>query len=302
MKGRKLSIGAAGVLILVLLPALLPVQALPMLGRSLRALSLSGGAGNAGAWCIVLLLTALPALGLLRRGRCRWDWLLLAAAGEIFAGLYLLINPALVTAEFDVTDFLALAFAGCVAATALAWAVLRWLDGAERRPSPGRTLERLLFWAAVLLGWLGAWERGALVLERLHTLAEGNTAPDLLLWPTQVMFVVLAAADYIPTLLGCAVLIWGGKLALALEADPFGETTVTAAERLSRQCRRVAAASVLVCAGGNLLQFLCISLLRSMHFSVSFPLTTVLLAVALDLLCQYIRRAKAINDDNQSII
>lgn len=301
MKNNRDFIAAAAFLILIALFMLTPAQALPALGRGLRALSLSGGAGNAGAWCVVLLLTALPALGLLWRGRSRWDWLLLLAAGEIFAGLYLLVNPALVTAGYDAVYFLGMAFAGSVAATVLAWAVLRWL-GMERRASPGRTLERLMFWSAVLLGWLGAWSQGAQVWSRLQSLAEGNTAPDAVLWPTQTALAVLAVADFIPTLLGCAALIWGGKLALAMEADPFGETTAAAAEKLSRQCRMVAAASVLVCAGGNLLQFACISLLRSMNFSVSLPLTTVLLAVALDLLCQYIRRAKAVNDDNQSII
>ena len=37
-------------------------------------------------------------------------------------------------------------------------------------------------------------------------------------------------------------------------------------------------------------------------FTVSFPLLTVLLAAALDLLCRYLRRAKAVSDDNESII
>ena len=63
--------------------AALPLAALPAFGRWLRALSLSGGTGNLAAWGIALALTALPALGLLWRGRCGWDWLLVLAAGEI---------------------------------------------------------------------------------------------------------------------------------------------------------------------------------------------------------------------------
>ena len=58
------------------LAALLPVGTLAGLGSWLRELSLSGPGGNAGAWAIVLGLTALPALGLLWRGRRRADWLL----------------------------------------------------------------------------------------------------------------------------------------------------------------------------------------------------------------------------------
>ena len=35
---------------------------------------------------------------------------------------------------------------------------------------------------------------------------------------------------------------------------------------------------------------------------ISFPVFTVLLAVTLDLLCRYFRQAKAVSDDNDSII
>ena len=74
------------------------------------------------------------------------------------------------------------------------------------------------------------------------------------------------------------------------------------AEGLSRRCGQVTAASVLVCAAGNLGQMLLFSVLRDMRFLVSFPVTTVLLAVSLDLLCRYLRRAKAVSDDSESII
>ena len=69
------------------------LEALPRLGRWLRELSLSGPGGNAAAWAVVLALAALPALGLLWRGRCRWDWLLALAGGEILGGLFFLVNP-----------------------------------------------------------------------------------------------------------------------------------------------------------------------------------------------------------------
>lgn len=302
MKNKILPAGTAGFLILACLPALLPAGALPRLGEWLRALSLSGGQGNAAAWAAVLGLSILPALGLLWRPRCRWDWLLPLAAAEIFAGLYLLVNPSLVSDQFPAGDFIALAAAGTISATVLAWAVLRWLARMEDSPSPGRTLERLLKWSAVVIGWLAAWSEGAAALEKIHTVAAGNTDPAVVLWPTNAAVILLAMADYVPTLLGCAMLLWGGKLARLLEADPFGEETVALAEKVSRSCGRAAAASLLVCVGGNLAQMLLLPVLRNMDFSVTFPLLTVLLAMALDLLCRYLRRAKEVSDDNESII
>ena len=72
--------------------ALLPLEALTALGGWLRALSLSGGVGNALAWALVLGLSALPALGLLWRPGSRWDWpLALAAAVGCLAFVPLLL-------------------------------------------------------------------------------------------------------------------------------------------------------------------------------------------------------------------
>ena len=298
--------------------AALPLTALPAFGRWLRVLSLSGGTGNLAAWGITLVLTALPALGLLWRGRCGWDWLLVLAAGEIFAGVFFLVNPALLHPALlhpallhpallhpgvdseAVGTMWALAAAGSTAATLLAWAVLRGLGRLER--TTGRTMEGLLLGAALLLGWLAAWSQCADLIAELRAAAESNTAPGLILWPTYLVLCLLAAAKLIPELLGCAVLVWGGRLARAMESAPFGEETVAAAERLSRRCGLVASSSVLLCAGGNLLQMLFFSQLHATHFQVAFPFSTMLLAAALGLLCRYFRRAKAVSDDNDTII
>lgn len=283
--------------------AALPLEALPAFGRWLRDLSLSGPAGNLAAWGIALALTALPALGLLWRGRRRWDWLLALAAGEIFAGVFFLVNPTLLHPGMDseaVGTMWALAAAGSTAATLLAWAVLRGLGQLER--TTGRAMEGLLLGAALLLGWLAAWSQCGDLAAGIRAAAESNTAPDLILWPTYLVLCLLAAAELIPELLGCAALVWGGRLARVMEEDPFGEETVAEAGRLSRRCGLTASASVLLCAGGNLLQMLFFSQLHATHFQVAFPFSTVLLAAALGLLCRYFQRAKAVSDDNQTII
>lgn len=287
--------GAAGYLLLA--------ERLEGFGRWLRALSLSGPAGNAGAWAVVLIFTALPALGLLWRGRERADCLLLLAAGEIFFGLYFLVNPTLLYREIDVGRMWGLAFSGSTAATVLAWAVLRGMKRLSRLPSPGHALAGLLRWTAVIAGWLAAASAGVGLWERCAAAIQGNTGAEPgQLWPTCLTLAVLALAELAPALLGCGLLLRGGGLARAMEADPFGGETVALAEVLSRRCGRVAAVSVLLYAGGDLLQMLLFPLLRTTRFTLSFPAATILLAAALGLLCRYLRRAKAVNDDNQTII
>ena len=280
------------------------LEALPRLGRWLRELSLSGPGGNAAAWAVVLALAALPALGLLWRGRCRWDWLLALAGGEIFGGLFFLVNPTLLGVPLEgepAAKLWGLTVAGGTGAVLLAWAVLRWLRALERGAS-GRSVERLLSWAALMAGALAILAQGLDLAGKLQNVASSNTAPELDLVPTYLTLCLLAAADLVPSLLGCAVLRWGGRLAAALEADPFAGATVALAERVRVRCGWVAAASVLVCAGESVVQMVLFPVLHTASFTVSFPFFTVLLAAVLGLLCQYFRRAKAVSDDNGTII
>ena len=280
------------------------LEALPRLGRWLRELSLSGPGGNAAAWAVVLALAALPALGLLWRGRCRWDWLLALAGGEILGGLFFLVNPTLLGVPLEgepAAKLWGLTVAGGTGTVLLAWAVLRWLRALERGAS-GRSVERLLSWAALMAGALAILAQGLDLAGKLQNVASSNTAPELDLVPTYLTLCLLAAADLVPSLLGCAVLRWGGRLAAALEADPFAGATVALAERVRVRCGWVAAASVLVCAGESVVQMVLFPVLHTASFTVSFPFFTVLLAAVLGLLCQYFRRAKAVSDDNGTII
>ena len=185
----------------------------------------------------------------------------------------------------------------------LAWAVLRGLKHILAAEEPGRTMERLLRWSSWALAFLAAVAQGVGVWQQIRSVAENNTALDTgALMPTYLTLIVLAVMDLIPTLLCCQILRWGGKLALRMDADPFGGETVTLAEKLGGSCARVAAASVGICVAGNLLQFFLLPVLRTVHFNVSFPFAPVLLAAVLGLLCRYFRRAKEVSDDNESII
>ena len=99
-------------------------------GQALRGLSLSGGAGNAAAWGIVLLVSALPLVPwflLRRRGRAVEDWLLVLLIPQVFALLYYAVNPTLIGSM--AADFLPLAQMLAIVSTALTWLVLRFLRG-----------------------------------------------------------------------------------------------------------------------------------------------------------------------------
>ncbi|MDE7242506.1 MAG: hypothetical protein K2O18_00795 [Oscillospiraceae bacterium] len=293
---------AAGLLFILLLTAAARSSAPERFGLWLRTLSLSGTAGNLSAWGIVLLLSALPALGLLWRGRNRWNWLLPLASLQIFFGLYFLINPTLLNPVLDLGQMWGLAVLVGTVSTLLAWAVLRGLERLEKSVSLGRTLSLLLDAAGCLVLCLSGWDHAVSLWEKIRQAAEANTAiPDRLL-PTYFMLTLLTLADLVSVLPGCLVLFWGGDLARAMENDPFSAETVSLSEKLSRWCAKTATVSVLLCVAGNLLQMLFFPVLLQMSVTVSFPFVTVLLSAALGLLCRYIRQAKAVSDDNAGFI
>lgn len=279
------------------------INTLVRFGEWLRSLSLSGPGGNAAAWAIVLAITALPALGLLWRGRTKCDWLLLLTAFELLAGLFYLVNPTLITTEYPIAPMISLAAAGSVSATLFAWAVLRGLQKIPAAENPGRTTDHLLRWTSWALSYLAVIVQGVNVWQEIKRVSESNTAVSAAhLMPTYIILVVLALLDLLPALFCFQILRQAGKLALNLESSPFGEETIALAENLGTCCAHVAAMSVIICVVGNLLQFLTLPVLHSAHFNVSFPFASVLLAAVLALLCRYFRRAKAVSDDNETII
>lgn len=270
----------------------------------LRELSLSGTGGNLLAWALVLALSALPALGLLWRGRRRADWLLLLAGAETLAGLYFWVNPALIfpaelTAIPGLEQGWALA-AGCGAAgTLAAWALLRLLGALEC--SPAGLLPGLLRWASAAYGALAGASAVLDVLGKVEKVSAGNTDGARVMTSAALLW-ALAAIELIPGILGAWALLWGGELSRALEQDPFAGGTVALAEAVACRCAWAARWALLTAVGCNLLQLICTPVAASVSFSVYLPLGTLALCAALLVLCRYFRRAKAVSDDNNSII
>lgn len=274
-------------------------------GQWLRELSLSGAGGNAAAWVIVAVISLLPALGLLWKGRQKADWLLLLAGLELLAGLYFLVNPTLLypyttgLAESLMVQGWALVAGGCVLGTLAAWALLRLLKRLEM--TPARLLPAILNWGAALYVLLAVGVTVHSLLSDLSAVKAGNTDPGRVL-TSGLLLAVIALLGLIPELMGAWVLLWGGNLARALDEAPFEEGTVALAETIARRCGRVARISLLISVAGNLLQLVCVPAAASVHVTVNLPLLTLALCAALLLLCKYFRRAKAVSDDNATII
>lgn len=320
-----LSLSAAAGLLPAVLGALLGSVVKPetlaapfrMAGEGLRALSLSGGVGNAAAWLVVLVLSALPLLMLmwLRRGGLEKrgeDWLLTLAVPQIFYLLYYLVNPTLLSAGTQMpgeawavlVDFLPFAVGGTLLSTVLAWAALRLLRRLESASAPrlAGAFRPLLIACAVLTAFGGVWSRVHEVQTQYAAVLEGNTGAGASLRLTFGMLLVLGVLKLIPDLLAAMTLLWGADLAEVLGRETFGQEAVKLCGRTADTCKNIARASVLAAAFANLLQLMLLGSLHASHFSVILPLEPLMLSVGLFLLCSCLRKGKELQEDSDSII
>ncbi len=275
------------------------------LGRLLRWMSLSGGAGNAAAVGLFGLICLLPAVWLaarLVRRAARWeDVLLPVMSGAAFAALYWAINPGRVPANLGP---IGPAFGGGVFWTlAAAYLALRLLRGCLAAEGGGlRRYARGMLWALAAVAVYGAFgaSPGGL-LNAVDAVRAGNTDASAL-EPTYVFLTLryaVSAAAYILDLL--AVFAGMGLLA-AWEAGPYSEAAVAAAGVLSRRC---ALALLFSAAAGAVLaaaQLLFIKTLRTASVTVSVPLLPMGLVLAALLLAQAMGEGKALKDDNDLFI
>lgn len=279
--------------------------ALSALGEWLRELSLSGRGGNALAWAVVLAVSALPVLGLLWKGRSHADWLLLLTGSELLAGLYGLVNPGLVFPVRSAADSGVLAQGwgltalGCAVGTLIAWALLRLLRRLE--PAPERLLPPVLTWAGVIYALAAGFAAVSTLAADLSAVAQSNSDRGRVL-SSALLLAVTALLKLLPQVLGAMVPVWGGELARSLSEAPFEESTVVLAERVARRCAGVAKLSLLLAVAGNALQLACASAAALVKIRIQLPVLTLALCAVLFLLCRYFRQAKAVSDDNATII
>ena len=276
------------------------VAAPAALGVRLRALSLSGGGGNAAAWAAVVAISALPLLGLLTRRRQKADLLLPLACVTLGVGLFFLVNPTLLGAYLSTAEMWGLCVLGTVGSILVSWAILRLMAKLEQKPA--KLLPEILYWGAGIYAFLLGADTVQTVAAKIAAVEAGNTALPQLAASTANTIETLAAWRSIPGLMTAALVLWGSELLRAMESDPFAEETVALAEKVMRRCRWVVGISLFVAVSCNLMQLARFNKLASIDASVYFPFSTLALAAVLQQLCRYFRRAKAVSDDNDTII
>lgn len=299
-----------------------PLTVLTTLSNALRALSLSGVAGNLAAWLLVYALSAPPVLWMLlqwHKLEKHWaDFLAPLASLLIGMGLYVLANPTRMDAPvIELARFLPLAYWAAALSALVCWAILRTLHNLEHgiSLSVGAALSTLLLAASALMVFAAVNGGVSEFLSLMLQTEQGNTSTSPLLAAyglgtdltqmtsnTRWLLLILTLLDMIPTLLGAVVLLWSMDLAQAVQTAPFAEETVVLSEKMAAWCCRMVQGTVLVSVASNLLQLAAFPHVAHTNFTVNLPLLPLLLSAALFLLCRLFQHGRQLQQDNDSII
>lgn len=286
--------------------ALLAAQPFSLIGGGLRALSLSGGAGNLFSILLYVLLSALPLAAAalkLFRGRAQGEDLLLCLLSiQLFISYYLFINPALLPCP-ALPGMGGMLLGGGIYAVLLAWLILhlvRRFRGAQE-PRLLRALTALLYlmigallFSAFCLGF-------SHLLEKMHALGAQNTGADDL--GLTYLFLVLAyIVDILPAVLEILLLLSAVSLLRKMSADHYAPETLAAARRVSDFCGYSLIITALAHALLALLQLIFSAHLHQMDMTLRIPFSDMALLLLALLLTRLLAEGKRLRDDNELFV
>ena len=296
-------------LVCVILGALLPgsVQALfalPSLAvlpfgpvaKCLRALSLSGSAGNLAAWALYLAVCLAP-LAVLVKHRSRRSCILAPTLSILLlGGMYLLINPG-AAAAFPgsaalLTQMEGAPIGGVLWSVILAWVVLALLEKSQE-PGAAAVMTRQL------LHLLAVWTVAVTCLLQSAGLSLAFGADNGI--PPLAMALLKTLVGTATDLLTVPVLLAAADLPKALAAG-FDDSAVTAADKLASRAALALRITVTARLGYHLLQLALSGLLTSSAWNLDLPLSQLACTLAALLLARYIREAKRLQDESDLFI
>lgn len=271
---------------------------------ALRWLSLSGEPGNIAAIVLYISISLIPALFLLKKNR-HWEDLLLALLSiQLFLSLYCMINPGLINRHMHVSlgvEFERAMMGGTFYSILVSYWILRLVRAFfdADRPRLVSYLRILLYGLCVLLIYLVFYNGLTELLLAISALRDGNTGNEHLLAASYVFLVLRHLVDSLPYLLDIFVVLAACKL---LDTERNSETSVLAAETLSKTCRATLTITTVSTVIYHVLQLLFLQHIFHSSVTVDLPLFSLLFMLGVLLLAQYAKENKALQDDNDLFI
>lgn len=274
------------------------------IGFGLRALSLSGNAGNIAAFILYIAISALPTAGLFliskKRRLCPEDSLMAILSIVLLFVLYMMINPGLFN---DVGIYKSFP-GGITYSVIVGYLILKLVRNFNDVSLKGMHRHLKIFLLAIcpvlVYGIFGA-ELSALI-GSVNSLSVNNTEHNFQFGLT-VLFMVLryltAALSYA---LGLVIVFLLISVIDNFKNDRYSDDSIASVEKLAKWSKNTLIISTLAGVGTNLLQLLFIRMLLDIHGNLSLPILPIIFSLAAMLFARYIKDSKKIKDENDMFI
>ncbi len=136
----------------------------------------------------------------------------------------------------------------------------------------------------------------------MKQLAADNTGIGQGLFLSKVFLVLQNLVSILPFILEIIIAFSGFELIDALDKEPYSDDVVISARKTVKVCQNSVVAIMLTQIAVNILQFALGSQVRSSHYTLSVPLMSVVLVLAVMLLASYFEQAKRLKEDNELFI
>lgn len=287
----------------------------------LRKLSLSGSSGNYIAITLYIIICSLPAIAFLllclRSKKIHADHLLLLCSAALFTGIYLMINPGLLTTNFHCSiPMLNLAVSTTLWSVFVCYIIFRILAMIERANE--LNLVKIAQFSIILVMILSILN---ICFIKLPDLITHLKQPDSELYSQIVSStdgivsldnsisnsssfacILLFLCDLLPSLLFIWVLSASLRLCRTLKDSHFSDQTADAASALSHLCIRVLCITAVLEVVRNILQLLMLPTLSDTNFTLSLPVIEIVLTVMAFILAKRFETAHTLEEENEAFI
>lgn len=284
------------------------------LGAGLRALSLSGGAGNGIAIVIYILCSLIPVgIWLLLKKKKQAepvDVLLLFLSVLLFGVNYYMINPGLLGSGVPGTAKWSLG--STFYSVLLGYLLIRILLHCQNLDRSGlqKRIETLLAVVNAILVYVIFSSKLGSFLATIGNLQSTNSGLDMentwgLSGPLGLTYLFLFLhflAGILPYTLDLVIVCFTRRLLKKLEEAPYEEETVVLAEKLGGFCVKSLIFTIAVEAIFNIAQLFFQGQLYQLDYVVNIPVFSIVFVFAVLLFARYIRQMQKLKMDNDLFI
>lgn len=285
------------------------VMAFPFeqIGLGLRMLSLSGGAGNAAAIILYILLCLIPCMmwGAIRKRKAAVgiDYILPGLSALLFAIIYYMINPGLFVLRVPGAGkwVLGSIFYSVLSGYLIIRVLVSCRKAEEEKLQKG--IRRLCWFLNMVFVYLIFWQYLGTAIEAVKAIRLANSGvEDSGLYFTYLFLGLHYVINVLPYLFDVGIVFLAVRMLDVFKNDRYSDEAVRSTERLADFCAKALGVTVGADVGFNLLQFLFQGWIYQVDIMIRIPVISIIFVLVVFLFARYMREEQKLKQENDLFV